>query len=112
MSGRYDLKAGGAGLLKLISHSIQNIPSSYRLGIEGHTDDVPIHMPGISDNWELSAKRAHSVLLSLELGERLKRRAVVMGFGEMEPLVPNRDEKGESISANQARNRRVTLRVF
>jgi chemotaxis protein MotB len=111
-SGQYHLSKNGLDLLKIISTSLKHIPTTYRLGVEGHTDDIPIHVPGISDNWELSAKRAHSVLISLDLEDNLKRRSVVMGFGEMEPLFPNRDGDGNPLPANRAKNRRVTLRVF
>lgn len=111
-SGDYRLKDESRELIELISRAIDKIPPPYRLGIEGHTDDVPVRSKGISDNWELSARRAHSVLEALDVSDELRKRTVIMGYGEMNPLVPNRNDKGVPIAANQARNRRVTLRVF
>ena len=34
--------------------------------VEGHTDNVPIKIDGIQDNWELSVKRATAVVRILE----------------------------------------------
>ena len=34
--------------------------------VEGHTDNVPIKIEGIQDNWELSVKRATAVVRILE----------------------------------------------
>lgn len=88
------------------------MPLPYRFRIEGHTDENPIYHSIISYNWELSAKRAHSVLQALKFNDELKKRSVIMGYGEMTPLFPNRDSSGRPIETNQMRNRRVTIRVF
>ena len=110
--GEYQLNDEGQQLVELISKAITNIPAPYRIGIEGHTDDTPRNGGQLHDNWELSAYRAHSVLTAMKLPPELLQRTVIMGYGEMDPLVPNRDDKGNPITANQATNRRVTIRIF
>jgi chemotaxis protein MotB len=115
-SGQYFVKSQSFELLKTIAHAIETIPENYHLGIEGHTDDVPIVGPRVgglyADNWELSVKRALEVFSTLNLSETLQKRAVIMGYGSMNPLVPNIDENGTPIPENRAKNRRVTLRIF
>ncbi len=50
--------------------------------------------------------------MALQLNEKLMKRTVIMGYGEMQPLAPNSDVNGRPQPKNQARNRRVTIRVF
>jgi chemotaxis protein MotB len=111
-SGGYSLKEESRDLVGLIGKALENIPAPYRVGIEGHTDDEKVHTKQVEDNWELSARRAHSVLTALNLKPELLSRTVVMGYGEMRPIAPNRDSKGEPIPENQSKNRRVTIRIF
>jgi len=111
-SGAHSLSASGEKLVHEIGKALTKIPAPYRIGIEGHTDDTPIHSPTIADNWELSAKRAHSVLKSLDLGTEQSQRSVIMGYGEMKPIASNRNSDGTPNPTNQLLNRRVTIRIF
>jgi chemotaxis protein MotB len=111
-SNEYQLNDDGKSLVSLISKAIEKIPAPYRIGIEGHTDDTPVATSAVYDNWQLSSLRAHSVLVAMNLPPELLKRTVIMGYGEMNPRVPNRDPKGNPIAENQATNRRVTIRIF
>lgn len=68
------------------------------LVITGHTDDLGSEAHGL----ELSRRRAEAVRRALGAAAA-KHRVTVVGKGEAEPLVPNKDE------ASRARNRRVEL---
>lgn len=111
-SGAYNLNRGAQGLLQSLTRALGTIPKPYKLGIEGHTDDIPIRTRYIKDNWDLSAKRALSVMEAMKLPRYLELRSVVMGYADTRPVVPNRDPQGRPIPSNQIKNRRVTLRVF
>ncbi len=111
-SGQFDMKTEAESLIRVVGNAIEKVPPPYRIGIEGHTDDVPIHTNSIADNWELSTRRAHSLLSSLSLSDAALKRIVIMGYAEMMPLLPNRNPAGEAIPENQAKNRRVTIRIF
>lgn len=81
---------------------------SYRVVVEGHTDDVPIAGELAEDyasNWELSAARALAVLHQLsELGiseERLQARA----------LASQRPRASNDTPEGRAQNRRVELLI-
>lgn len=83
----------------------------YTVSVEGYTDDIPIKTTQFPSNWELSTARAASVVRALiELGFPAQRLRAV-GFGEVSPKVPNRDENGKAIEENQAQNRRVVIRL-
>jgi chemotaxis protein MotB len=111
-SGEFLPHQNGTLVLQRISHVLAKVPSPYRIGIEGHTDDVPIHTARIQDNWDLSARRALAVMHALQLPPDMMKRVVVMANGEMSPIAPNRDPLGRALPENQSRNRRVTLRIF
>lgn len=111
-SGEYKLHTKGVEYLKAISKVLDKVPDPYQLGIEGHTDDTPIHTSKIKDNWDLSAKRALSVLWAMDLSYPTLKRTVIQAYGEMRPIAANRDKDGEPIIKNQRLNRRVTIRIF
>ena len=111
-SAEYRLNAAGVSLLRQILPILEQVPEPYRIGIEGHTDDVPVRTASIPDNWELAARRAHSVLQAMQPSARLLRRIVLLSYGEMQPVVPNRAPSGVAIESNRGKNRRVTLRIY
>lgn len=56
--------------------------------------------------------RALAVLRALELPPELLERTALLAFASNQPLKSNRDANGHPIAANQALNRRVTLRIY
>lgn len=111
-SGAFALSEEGMKRIRSLANTLIKLPKEYRIGIEGHTDDVPIHTKEVKDNWELSSKRALSVLYSLDLDTTTLERTSVIAHGETHPIVPNRTPAGEAIPENQSKNRRVTFRIF
>ena len=85
---------------------------TYVVEIEGHSDDDPISTRRFPSNWELSAGRATRVVrFFIEQGMDI-RRLKAAGFAETRPKVPNRKPDGTPIPENQAKNRRVLIRVY
>lgn len=111
-SAEYRLSSNGLSVLAQLAPILEKVPEPYRVGIEGHTDDVPVHTRQIQDNWALAAMRAHSVLSALALSSGLLKRTILMSYGEMQPVAPNRSPSGEALENNRGKNRRVTLRIF
>lgn len=111
-SGDAAILPAGISTVRSLGQTLATVPGDYKIGIEGHTDDIPIHTREIDDNWDLSSKRAMAVMKALNMDPALLKRTVLMAYGEMKPLVPNRDASGKPIPENQNRNRRVTLRIF
>lgn len=75
-----------------------------QIGVEGHTDDVPIHNEKFLSNWELSTARAVNIVkYFIEGGGISPERLSAAGYADSKPLLPN---TGES---NRALNRRVEI---
>jgi chemotaxis protein MotB len=76
------------------------------LRVDGHTDNVPLTGTGrYSDNWELSAARAISVVKYLIAQGVPANRLVAAGFGENQPIA-----EGDSVEA-RSQNRRIELKL-
>jgi len=111
-SGQYSLEAGGTRALSSLARLLEKVPPPYRIAIEGHTDDSPIHTETVEDNWELSWKRALAVFRSLRLSPPTVQRTSIVAHGDTQPLVDNRDGDGVPIPENRSQNRRVSVRIF
>ena len=75
--------------------------------VEGHTDNIPIKIEGIEDNWDLSVKRATSVVRILQNDFGVSpARMTAAGRSYYIPLEDNDN------SANRARNRRTRIVVL
>lgn len=112
-NGSAKIKSDAIEVVEAMGRALMMIPPPFRIGIEGHTDDLPVKSSRrLADNWELSVQRALSVLHALDLDEALEARTVVLGFGATRPLVPNRDHEGNAILKNQSSNRRVAIRIY
>ena len=111
-SGSAILNEEGLKILSNIAGIIKDDKfADYRVIVEGHTDDVPIQTLQFPSNWELSTARAASVVrLFIESGFPAKRLQAA-GYADTFPKVPNRDEAGKAIPLNQAKNRRVLIRL-
>ncbi len=85
---------------------------AYHIEVEGHTDDIPIHTEMYPSNWELSAGRATRIVRFLVSQEMDPDRMKATGFAATRPKAPNRDAEGKPIPENQAKNRRVAIRIY
>ncbi|MFH1441230.1 MAG: OmpA family protein [Candidatus Omnitrophota bacterium] len=84
----------------------ENVPD-LDIGIEGHTDNIPIKYSGWKSNWELSANRALSVLHYLVDKEDLSPdRISAIGYGEYRPVTSNDSKEGRQM------NRRVEIVIL
>lgn len=84
----------------------ENVPD-LSVGIEGHTDNVPIKHSTWKSNWELSAARALSVLHYLVDKEGITPdRLSAVGYGEYQPVASNDTPKGRQL------NRRVEVVIL
>ena len=67
--------------------------------VEGHTDTVPIHNACIDDNWDLSVKRATSVIRILQQQYKMNpARMTASGHGEYLPIATNETEEGRALN--------------
>jgi chemotaxis protein MotB len=80
---------------------------NYRIRIEGHTDNVPIHNSRFNSNWELSTARATQLVRLLMMKYQFApERLSAAGYAAYHPVAPNGTSEG------RAQNRRVDLVIL
>ncbi|RXG15888.1 chemotaxis protein MotB [Leeuwenhoekiella aestuarii] len=105
-SGRWDVTNRAKEVLGKVATVVKNKPE-IEFMVEGHTDSKPISTSVIEDNWDLSVKRATSVvrILQEEFGVP-PERMVAAGRSYYVPLASNDTAEG------RARNRRTRIVVL
>ena len=87
----WEIDANGKIALKKLAGVLEKNPD-IQVTIEGHTDNVP-YKPGsgqLRDNWDLSVKRATTVVRVLLEGSRIKpSRLTAAGRSEFQPIDSN-----------------------
>ncbi|WP_449406687.1 OmpA/MotB family protein [Mucilaginibacter terrigena] len=102
-SGSYDLTDKAGTTLSKIAKIIKDY-ANYDVLIEGNTDNVPITMKNIRNNWDLSALRASSVVQALQTTYQVDpKRLTAGGRGEYNPIADN------NTTAGKAQNRRTQI---
>lgn len=102
-SGSYEISDKAGATLTKIAKIITDY-NGYDVLIEGNTDNVPIAQPNIRNNWDLSALRASSVVMSLQNTYNIDpKRLTAGGRGEFNPLASNDTPSGK------AQNRRTQI---
>lgn len=105
-TGKYELIGRADEILGKVATVINSKPN-FEAMVEGHTDNVPYRGTGIiQDNWDLSVKRATSVVRALNKLGVSADRLVAAGRGEFDPLVPN------TTPENRAKNRRTRILIL
>ena len=75
-----------------------------KIGIEGHTDNIPADGRNFISNWDLSAARALAVANEIFADSRVEQyKFEIIGRANTRPLAPN------NTAANRAINRRVEI---
>ncbi|MFP5439600.1 MAG: flagellar motor protein MotB [Bacteroidia bacterium] len=105
-SGSYQVTDKAKTILGKVAKIVQDKPD-FECMVEGHTDNVPIKNPVLQDNWDLSVKRATSIVRILQQDFGIDpKRLVASGRGEYVPLVAN------DTPENRATNRRTRILVL
>ena len=104
-SASWDIDANGKNALKKLSGVLEKNPD-IQVMIEGYTDNVPYN-PGsgqLKDNWDLSVKRATTVVRTLLEGSKIDpKRLTASGRSQYSPV-----EEGNTAEARQ-KNRRTEI---
>jgi chemotaxis protein MotB len=93
-SGSADISQQAETVLSKIA-KVLNDYKELEILVEGHTDSVPISNACVSDNWDLSAKRATAVVRNLQRRYGVDpRRMTAGGCSEYRPKATNVNEDG------------------
>jgi len=102
-SGSYEISDKSSVTLGKIAKIITDY-KDYEVLVEGNTDNVPIKMANIRNNWDLSALRASSVVQSLQNNYGVDpKRLTAGGRGEYNPIA------GNDTPAGKTKNRRTQI---
>jgi len=102
-SGSSDLTPRAKLVLGKIARILNAYPDMHFM-IEGHTDNKPMHGACVPDNWDLSIRRATTVVRTLQKEYKIDpTRMIAAGHSEYEPIAPN------DTPAHRAQNRRITI---
>lgn len=103
-TGSWDIDANGRNALRKLSGVLEKNPD-IQVTIEGHTDNVPYNGAGqVRDNWDLSVKRATTVVRTLLEGSKINaKRLTASGRSEYLPV------ENSNTSESRTRNRRTEI---
>ena len=103
-SGQAKIKREAISTLdKVVRILIENVPGN-DIGIEGHTDNLPIKTHEFPSNWQLSATRAANVVHFLTTRTGVPENQIsAAAYADQRPVAPNETEVGRQ------RNRRVDI---
>ncbi|MCH8555536.1 MAG: OmpA family protein [Schleiferiaceae bacterium] len=101
-SGSYEVSKEAEAVLGKVAKVANNRPD-FEVLVEGHTDNKAISTAVLSDNWDLSVKRATSVVRVLEKFDVKPERMIASGRGEYVPVATNDSAQG------RAANRRTKI---
>jgi len=106
-SGKAKLRDDALGKLDKVADVLNTTVRDLNVGIEGHTDNVPIKYSGWKSNWELSSHRALSVLHYLIEQQNIRAsRLSATGYGEYKPVASN------DTAEERQKNRRVEIVIL
>ncbi|MGB0887333.1 MAG: OmpA family protein [Vicingaceae bacterium] len=103
-SGKHTVGTKGTDVLKKLAKALES-SNDIDIVVEGHTDNVPLKGKGdIADNWDLSVKRATSVVKIITSNSNISpKRLTAAGRGEFLPLDMTNTSEGRK------KNRRIEV---
>lgn len=104
-SGSYNVTSRAKDVLAKVAKVINSKPN-FEAMVESHTDNKSYNKPPLIDNWDLSVKRATSVVRVLEDLEVNPQQLIAAGRSYYVPLVEN------DTAENRAKNRRTRIVVL
>ncbi|MEO5682689.1 MAG: OmpA family protein [Chitinophagaceae bacterium] len=105
-SGSYDVTENANGVLGKVAQVLKNQPD-IEFMVEGHTDNIAFSKGVLIDNWDLSVKRATSVVRLLQKKYGLDPAHIAAaGRGEYKPVADNATPEGK------AANRRTRIVIL
>ena len=105
-SGSFDVTSGAKIVLGKVAKVLLNQPD-VEFMVEGHTDNLVFHQGILIDNWDLSVKRATTIVRILQNEYNIpSKRMTAAGRGEFLPVSSNDTPEG------RASNRRTRIVIL
>ncbi len=105
-SGSYEVTDKAKSVLGKVAQVLKNQPDMEFM-VEGHTDNVPYKGAALLDNWDLSVKRATTIVRLLQKDYGLEpAKMAAAGRAEYKPVADNSTKEG------RAANRRTRIVIL
>jgi chemotaxis protein MotB len=105
-SGSYEVTDKAKSVLGKVAQVLKNQPDMEFM-VEGHTDNVPFKGTALLDNWDLSVKRATTIVRLLQKDYGLEpSKMAAAGRAEYKPVADNGTKEG------RAANRRTRIVIL
>ena len=105
-SGSYRLNSSAMTVISKVAKILESKPD-FEVMIEGHTDNVSYRKGELEDNWDLSTKRATSIVRVLQTDFEIDpARMTAAGRAEYVPITENETPEG------RAKNRRTRIIIL
>lgn len=105
-SGSYEVTDKAKTVLGKVAQVLKNQPDMEFM-VEGHTDNVPYKGTALQDNWDLSVKRATTIVRLLQKDYGLEpSKMAAAGRAEFKPVADNATKEG------RAANRRTRIVIL
>ena len=106
-SGKAKIRSEAYPLLDKVALVLRENVPQFNIGIEGHTDNVPIRFSGWKSNWDLASARSLSVLhYFIDKRGISPERLSAISYGEYQPVASNDIKEGRQL------NRRVEMVIL
>jgi chemotaxis protein MotB len=97
-SGKFEVTENAKKVLGKVA-KVLNAHPDFEFMVEGHTDNMPIHNSCLEDNWDLSVKRATSVVRILENQYKIDpSRMTASGHSQYIPIASNNTKEGKALN--------------
>jgi len=97
-SGSFRLNSNAMGVISKVAKILKSKPD-FEVMIEGHTDNVSYRKGDLEDNWDLSTKRATSIVRVLQKDFEIDpARMTAAGRAEYAPISENETAEGRAVN--------------
>lgn len=111
--GSADMRPEIVPIIKGITDTLNNERfATYRIEVQGHTDDVPVKTAQFPSNFDLAAGRALAAMRVMGTFGLPEDRMLMSSYGQYAPRAPNHRDDGTPLPVNQSLNRRVSIHVY
>lgn len=110
---QYELNEKAKLKIDALIDLIKTKNADYKIITEGHTDNrKPSSSSPFKSNWGISSARASSIIQRFEYFGFDPLHLVPIGMSDTQPLLPNENDSGDPLPANQNINNRVIIKVI
>jgi chemotaxis protein MotB len=111
-SGSITMNPEASSFIENIGHLLSRQKFTFKIVVEGHTDDVPINHSLFPSNWELSLRRASEVVRTFERLGIPRTNLLPQGLADTKPVKDPVGLSGTELESARSTNRRIVIKLL